>query len=89
MEKEKASGQKPVETFRSHGVSAAIFANKAQDTGRTFHKLVLDRTYKDGEDWKHTDSFGRDDLPHVKRVVDQAWNYILEIESARNKEDAE
>jgi hypothetical protein len=87
QETEKASGQKPVATFRSRGVSAAVFANKAQDSGRTFHKVTFDRTYKDGTEFKRTESLGRDDLPHLQRVADQAWNYILEAESARGKED--
>ena len=58
-ETEKASEQKPVETFRARGVSAAVFANHAKSEGRdiTFFKVSLDRAYKDGDEWKHTSSW--------------------------------
>ncbi len=87
-ETEKVSGQKPITTFRARGVSAAVFANAAKSDGRdlTFFKVKCDRSYKDGDEWKHTDSFGRDDLPLLKRVLDQAWDYILNAEASRGKE---
>ena len=38
--------------------------------------MTVTRLYKDGDDWKESTSFGRDDLPLVKEVVDQAWKWI-------------
>src|SRR5947209_20040519 len=87
-EPETASAQKPVKTIRLRGVSASIFANHAKSEGRdiTFHKVSLQRAYKDGNDWKHTTSFGRDDLPLLKKAVDQAWDFILGVEAASRKD---
>jgi len=34
--------------------------------------------YKDGEEWKQSDSFGRDDLPLVAKVADMAHTWIHE-----------
>ena len=34
--------------------------------------VTFQRLYKDGEEWKTTDSFGRDDLPLVAKVADMA-----------------
>ena len=62
------SAAKPVKVFRSRGVSASVFANQAKSDGRdiTFHKVSLQRTYKDGDEWKTTTSFSRDDLPDTR-----------------------
>ena len=89
-EQETASAQKPIETFRLRGVSASIFANHAKVDGqdRTFHKVSVQRAYKDGDEWKHTSSFGRDDLPVLTMVLQRAWEFILDAEASRGKEDA-
>jgi hypothetical protein len=36
------------------------------------------RLHKDGETWKRSDSFGRDDLLLVAKVADQAHSWIFE-----------
>jgi hypothetical protein len=40
--------------------------------------VTFARLYKDGDDWKQTESFGRDDLPLVAKVADQAHTWIYE-----------
>jgi len=42
----------------------------------TLH-VTVSRLYKDGDDWKDSTSFGRDDLPLVAKVADQAHSYIF------------
>ena len=43
-----------------------------------FHPSLegFERLYKDGDEWKRTDSFGRDDLPLVAKVADLAHLWI-------------
>ena len=43
----------------------------------TRHAVTFQRVYKDGEAWKTTDSFNREDLPLLAKVADQAhtWTY--------------
>ena len=41
------------------------------------HNVTVVRLYKDGEDWKSSDSFGRDDLPLLCKVADQAHTWIF------------
>lgn len=86
-----SSHQKPVQTFRLRGISASVFENHAQSGDRTvtFHKVSLQRTYKDGDEFKTTTSFGRDDLPIAMHVLHQAWQFVLETESRRGNNDAE
>ncbi len=90
-EPETAPSQKPVKVIRLRGVSASIFANHAKSDGRdiTFHKVSIQRSYKDGEEWKQTTSLGRDDLPVVNLVLKRAWEFILDTEASRGKEEAD
>jgi hypothetical protein len=86
-----AGTQKPVKVIRLRGVSASIFANHAKSEGReiTFHKVSVQRSYKDGDAWKQTTSFGRDDLPVVGLIVKRAWEFILDTEASRSKDEAD
>jgi len=81
------TSQKPVEVIRFRGISASIFRNTAKSGDRnvTFHKVSLQRTYKDGDDFKTTTSFSRDDLPIAQHVMQRAWEYILDAESAHGR----
>ncbi len=85
------TSMKPVKVFRSRGLSASVFANHAKSDGRdiTFHKVSLQRTYKDGDEWKTTTSFGRDDLPIARLLLDRAWEFILEAETTHSTEAVE
>jgi hypothetical protein len=81
---------KPVQTFRLRGLSVSVFANAAEtDDGRalTFHKVSLQRVYRDGNEFKTTSSLGRDDLPVARLLLRRAWEFILDAEAARGKED--
>ena len=86
----KTEKTKPVKSFRLRGVSVAVFENHTQSEGRdvTFHKVSVQKTYKEGEEFKTTTSFGRDDLPVVQMLLGRAWEWILETEAAaRNVEE--
>ena len=77
---------KPVKSFRLRGITASIFENSSED-GKSFYKVTLQRSYKQGDEWKSTNSFGRDDLPLVSLLTKQAWEFILNTESKSQKED--
>jgi hypothetical protein len=68
--------QKPVHEIRIAGVKAAIWENETQNGTR--HNVTVCRLYKDGEQWKQTESFGRDDLLVLAKVLDQAHTWIFE-----------
>jgi len=65
---------KPVHEIRLGAIKAAIWANETQSGVR--HNVTLSRLYKDEEEWKSSDSFGRDDLPVVAKVADMAHTWI-------------
>ncbi len=80
---------KPVHVFRLRGITASVFANVAETKNGdiTFHKVSIQRTYKDGKEFKSTTSFGRDDLPIVRLLSDRAWQFILDTEAKRGRDD--
>ena len=66
--------QKPVHEVRLGLIKAAIWANDTEQGVR--HNVSITRLYKDGDDWKSTTSFGRDDLLLVAKVADLAHTWI-------------
>ena len=72
-----ASGNnRPAQTIRLGAIKAAIWENTFGDT--TCYSVSLWRLYKDGDQWKTTESFGRDDLLLLAKVADQAHTWICE-----------
>ena len=67
---------KPVHEVRMGVVKAAIWANETEYCVR--HGVTFQRLYKDGDEWKTTDSFGRDELPLVAKVADLAHTWIYQ-----------
>lgn len=67
---------KPVHEIRLGAVKAAIWRNENESGIR--HNVTIQRLYKDGDDWKTTESFGRDDLPVVCKVTDMAHTWIYQ-----------
>ncbi|MDO8943172.1 MAG: hypothetical protein Q7U75_08295 [Desulfobacterales bacterium] len=66
--------QQPAHEIRLGAVKATIWEN--QTTVGTRHNVTVSRIYKDGDEWKQTESFGRDDLQLLAKVVDQAHTWI-------------
>jgi len=77
------ASNKPVKVFRIRGVSASVFENQSRSEGRdlTFFKVSLQRTYKDGNEFKSTSSFSRDDIPVARHLLQEAWEFILHAEA--------
>jgi hypothetical protein len=70
------SKAKPIHEIRLGAVKAAIWENETTNGKR--HNVTVSRIYKDGDEWKHTESFGRDDLPLLAKVADFAHTWIFE-----------
>jgi hypothetical protein len=68
--------KKPVHEVRLGAIKAAIWANDTPNGVR--HNVTIQRLYKDEEEWKSSDSFGRDDLLTVAKVADVAHTWIFQ-----------
>ena len=68
--------QKPVHTIRLGRIKATIWANQSQNG--PWYSVQVCRVYRNGDEWKQSDSFGRDDLLLVCKVLDQAHTWIYQ-----------
>jgi len=68
--------QQPVHEVRLGSIKATIWENET--SAGTRHNVTVGRLYKDGDQWKQTESFGRDDLPLLAKVIDLAHTWIFE-----------
>ena len=67
--------QKPVHTIRSGAIEVAIWMREG-DKGR-FYTATPRRSYKQGDQWKDTDSFGEDDLLRLGKMLHEADDWIV------------
>lgn len=83
-----ASKNTPVAEVRIGLIVASIWQNDT-DSGTRFN-VTFSRLYRDGESWKNTRSFGRNDLLVLAKVADRAHDRILELQAsaASGAEDA-
>ena len=68
----------PVAEIRIGRVKATIWQNGTE--GHTRHNVTFSRLYKDGEQWKTTQSFDNNDLLVPAKVAEQAHSRIFELQ---------
>jgi len=78
--------ERPTYEVRIGNLKAAIWRNET--TGGVRYNATFSRIYKDKEDdqWKATDSFGRDDLLVLAKVADAAHTWIFQQSQERETE---
>lgn len=67
---------KPIHTIRFGSIKAAIWENQTKNGKR--YSVTFSRIYKEGNEWKNTETFGRDDLLTVAKCADEAHGWIFE-----------
>ena len=70
------SKNKPIHEIRMGAVRGAIWQNETEAGVR--HNVTFTRLYKDGEQWKDSASFGRDDLPLLEKLAAAAHIWLYE-----------
>ena len=73
-EKRTRSNAKPVHRIRHGAVSASIWRQQT-DKGPIFN-VTFQRAYRDGDEWKSAESFGRRDLLVVGLIAARAFEWI-------------
>jgi hypothetical protein len=61
---------KPVKKFRVGNVTVAVWKND------DFHSVTLQKSYKDGEEWKNTDSLSSGDILNAMKALERAEAFI-------------
>ena len=68
----------PKIVFRCGRIEAAIWEGQKviDNTVVKVHTIRIDRSYKDGEEWVHTNYFFTEDLPKVSLAANEAYKFI-------------
>jgi len=65
---------RPIHEVRLGSIKAAVWRNETEVGVR--YNATFSRLYKDGDQWKSTESFGRDDLLLLAKVADNTHSWI-------------
>ena len=65
----------PEKTIKVGGIQLAIWTNET--TKGTFQSITIDKSYKDGETWKHTKSLKPSDLVKVQLGITKVLEYLF------------
>ena len=66
---------KPAHKIRSGALSVTIWKNDSEKGA--FYSVVPSRSYKQGEQWKESNSYGQDELLRLGKLLDQADTWIM------------
>lgn len=68
------SNQKPLHEIKVGRIRATVWPNESDR--RSWFTVTVTRSYRDGEQWKTTTSFNRDELPLVAKAAEMAYEWI-------------
>ena len=80
------AARKPVYKIRLGSINAAVWLNENGNDDVRYNVTIV-RSYKDGNEWKDTTSFSRDDLPAVKTAIEMAYAWICDRTAVRSGEE--
>lgn len=66
---------KPALELRRGLIKVRIWQRKAKNGVR--YSLTVVRLFRNGDQWKESTRLGRDDIPLVRLLLDQAYTWIL------------
>ena len=67
--------KQPIHTIRFGLIKVTIWRNETKNSG-VRHSVSPIRLFKDGDMWRESTRFGRDDLPLLAKAIDQAHTWI-------------
>ena len=70
----------PIQRIDAWPLSVAIWMREHEE--RTYYSATIQRSYKDGDEYKHTDSMNEEDLLLGAKLLDQAHSAILRLKQA-------
>lgn len=71
-----STSNKPLHEVRLGSIKAAIWRDQTHDNKPRFN-VSVSRSYKDGDKWKNSEYFGREDLPKVALVMQKAYEWTF------------
>jgi len=70
--------KQPIRTFNSGVLTVSVWENTAQKDGETFttHSVTIQRSFRDGNEWKQSTSLRNKDLPIVQIMLTKAFEFM-------------
>ena len=83
------SNNQPIQPFKRGPIHAAIWAHEASET--RYYKVTVEKRYfvEESQEFRGTNSFGRDELPMVTSVLEEAYAAIFELQTADRSSEPE
>ena len=78
MKKQQQAKTKPVAEVRYGNIRAAIWRNENKDSA--WYNVTFERSYRDEEELKSSQSFGRDDLLLLAKIANEAHSLICALQ---------
>ncbi|MCA9166395.1 MAG: hypothetical protein KDB23_01945 [Planctomycetales bacterium] len=79
----------PIERFPvGGGVRVSIWENESKYNG-SWYRIAITRGYRDGDEYKDTTSFRRDDLLYVAKAAEMAFDWCLKQQRNAAKDKTE
>ena len=82
------SNRRPVHEIKLAAVRASIWANRSERQA-VWYSVSVSRCYREGDVWKDSTSFGRDDLPLVSKAAEMAYAWIWSEGMSRKDKGAQ
>lgn len=73
--------KEPTHKIKLGSITAAIWTNE-NGKGEAWFNVTVSRSYRDGDAWKDTSSFRRDDLPILAKALDMAYTWIWNYQAS-------
>ncbi|HWL93124.1 MAG TPA: hypothetical protein VNT79_06290 [Phycisphaerae bacterium] len=70
----KNDANRPVHEIRYGSVKVVIWKNETSNGH--MHNVTVARIYKDGDEWKESNGFGRDDVLVLAAALEDAFKWI-------------
>ena len=77
------ASNKPSHVVRYGGIKAVVWQN--QTSNGPMYNVTVARTYRDGEEWKESSSFGADELLTLAKALNEAHTWIF-AQRARDRD---
>lgn len=90
QQQEQRPANRPVHSIRYGMVKVAIWRNVVDmgNASRPMYNVTCSRLYKDGDEWRDTQSFGYDDLLSLSKASNEAHTWIAD-QLVRDREEAQ
>ena len=74
--------KQPIHEIRRGLIKVRIWRKQTRDTVR--HSVTITRLFRNGDVWKESTRFGRDDIPLIRLVLDEAHTWIYQQQARRS-----